>query len=64
MKKIIAFSKLYDMKLYIPKDIQERLQIKDRDGIIWYIDENNKIFIDKNIIEDKKVSELEKLYTT
>ncbi len=45
-------SKIYNNKVTIPKDIREKLRVKDGDGIVWEVN-GLEIHIKKN--EEKKL---------
>ena len=46
-RKIIHISRVYDYgKTTIPKEVREKLRIKDGDKLIWY-EEDGRVFVKK-----------------
>lgn len=51
IEEIIGISKVYRKRTTIIKEIRERLNIKDGDDLIWYINENREIALSKSKIK-------------
>jgi AbrB family looped-hinge helix DNA binding protein len=51
---IIATTKIYNGRVYLPKEVRKKLKLKDGDRIIVSINTQNQIVLDKNR-EEKKI---------
>jgi len=48
METIIAISTVFQFgKTTIPKEVREKLELKDGDKILWHINEDNNVIISK-----------------